>query len=236
MIGVGEAFADSASIAVAANFTDAAKEIGALFEKATGDRVLLSFGSTGQLYTQITQGAPFDVFLAADDERTQIAIREGYAVAGTDFTYAFGRLVLFSTDPTLIQGEATLRQASFDRIAIANPSAAAYGAAAIDTMKALGVYEAVRPRIVQGQNITQAFQFVATGNAQLGFVALSQVMNRRDGSRWLVPETLHEPIAQNAVLTKHGEHNTVAHAFLRFLKGPQAKAVLEKFGYSTSAE
>jgi molybdate transport system substrate-binding protein len=227
----GAALAESASVAVAANFTDAAKEIGALFEKETGNHVVFSFGSTGQLYTQITQGAPFDVFLSADDERTKTAIKEGHGVAGTDFTYAVGKLVLFSKDPALVKGEETLKKAAFDKIAIANPATAPYGAAAIETMKALGVHDTLSAKIVQGQNITQTYQFVETGNAQAGFVALSQLAGKNEGSRWVVPEKLHKPIAQDAVLTRHGESNKAARGFLAFLKGPKAKAVIEKFGY-----
>jgi molybdate transport system substrate-binding protein len=230
------ALAGTASVAVAANFTDAAKEIGALFEKETGDKVELSFGSTGQLYTQITQGAPFDVFLSADDERTKTAIKEGHGVAGTDFTYAVGKLVLFSKDAKLVSGQGTLKKAAFDKIAIANPATAPYGAAAVETMKALGVYDALSAKIVQGQNITQTYQFVATGNAQVGFVALSQVADKKDGSRWVVPEKLHKPIAQDAVLTKHGESNQAARSFLSFLAGKKARAVMEKFGYGAGTK
>jgi molybdate transport system substrate-binding protein len=230
------AVAETASVAVAANFTDAAKEIGALFEKETGDKVEFSFGSTGQLYTQITQGAPFDVFLSADDERTKTAIKEGHGVAGTDFTYAVGKLVLFSKDAKLVSGPATLKKAAFDKIAIANPATAPYGAAAVETMKALGVYDALSAKIVQGQNITQTYQFVETGNAQVGFVALSQVADKKDGSRWVVPEKLHKPIAQDAVLTQHGESNQAARRFLTFLKGKKAKAVMQKFGYGAGTK
>jgi molybdate transport system substrate-binding protein len=234
-LAAGTALAETASVAVAANFTEAANEIGALFEKETGDKVVFSFGSTGQLYAQISQGAPFDVFLSADDERTKTAIKEGHAIAGTDFTYAVGKLVLFSKDAALVKGEGTLKKAMFDKIAIANPATAPYGAAAVDTMRALGVYAALSARIVQGQNITQTYQFVETGNAQLGFVALSQLAGKSEGSRWVVPEKLHNPIAQDAVLTNHGESNKAAKGFLRFLKGKKARAAMEKFGYGPGA-
>lgn len=229
------AAAGSAAVAVAANFTDAAKEIGALYEKDTGNEVVFSFGSTGQLYAQISQAAPFDVFLSADDARTKIAIREGHAVVGTDFTYAVGKLVLFSTDSKLVKGEATLQSGAFDKIAIANPATAPYGAAAVETMKALGVYDALSSKIVQGQNITQTYQFVETGNAQLGFVALSQLAGKQGGSQWPVPENLYKPIAQDAVLLEHGKSNEAARAFLAFLKGGKARAVMKKFGYGTGA-
>jgi molybdate transport system substrate-binding protein len=230
------AAAETVSVAVAANFTDAAKEIGASFERETGNKVVFSFGSTGQLYTQITQGAPFDVFLSADDTRTKTAIQQGQGVAGTDFTYAVGKLVLFSREAGLVSGAETLQKAAFDKIAIANPAGAPYGAAAVETMKALGVYDALSDKIVQGQNITQTYQFVETGNVQLGFVALAQLAGKSDGSRWVVPEKLHKPIAQNAVLTKHGENNEAARRFLSFLKGKKARAIMDKFGYGAGAQ
>jgi molybdate transport system substrate-binding protein len=223
--------AATVTVAVAANFTDTANELGALFEKGGADKVVFSFGSTGQLYTQISQAAPFDAFLSADQERPKKAIDAGYAVPGSQFTYATGKLILYSTNPTLVTGADTLKRPAFAKIAIANPATAPYGAAAVETMKALGVYEALTPKLVQGENITQTYQFVDTGNAQLGFVALSQVVTRKDGSRWAVPEKLYTPIRQDAVLLKHGENNKAARAFMDFLKGPQARAVIAKFGY-----
>ena len=169
-------------VAVAANFTEAAQEIGRSFTAETGHRAEFSFGSTGQLYTQITQDAPFAVFLAADRERPALAIDQGFAVPDSRFTYAVGKIVLYSTDPDLVVGEETLRAGTFTHLAIANPVTAPYGAAAVEAMKALGVYEASQGKIVQGTSIAQAYQFVATGNAELGFVALSQVA-RNDGAR-----------------------------------------------------
>jgi molybdate transport system substrate-binding protein len=228
------ASAETATVAVAANFTDAAKELGALYEKKTGDKIVFSFGSSGQLYTQISQAAPFDAFLSADQERPTKAVAAGYAVAGSDFTYATGRLVLFSADRALVTGADTLKKAAFDKIAIANPKTAPYGAAAVEAMKALGVYDAMMAKIVQGENITQTYQFVQTGNAQLGFVALSQVVDSSDGSRWVVPEKLHTRIAQDAVLLKHGESNKAARGFLAFLKSSQGRKVINKFGYNTA--
>jgi molybdate transport system substrate-binding protein len=223
--------AETATVAVAANFTDTANELGALFEKTSGEKINLSFGATGQFYTQISQGAPFDVFLSADQERPKKALAEGYAVPGTDFTYATGKIVLFSTDRDLVKGPETLKTAAFDKIAIANPATAPYGAASVETMRALGVYEILTPKIVQGENISQTFQFVQTGNAHLGFVALSQVVGKNEGSRWIVPEKLYSTIAQDAVLLKHGENNKAARAFLKFLKSPQARTIMEKYGY-----
>ena len=223
--------AGEVKVAVAANFTQAAKEIGALFEKTTGHKAVFSFGSTGQLYTQITQDAPFEVFLAADQARPTKAVDEGLAVPNSRFTYATGKIVLFSKDPDLIQGEATLRDGKFHKIAIANPATAPYGAAAVEVMNALGVYDALSAKIVQGNNIAQTYQFVETDNAELGFVALSQVADHTDGSRWLVPDNLYSTISQDAVLLKRGAGNEAARAFLNFLSGPEARKVKEKYGY-----
>jgi len=231
LLGGAPAFADQVRVGVAANFNEAAREIGALFEQATGHRAVFSFGSTGQLYTQITQGAPFEVFLAADRTRPARAETEGLAVAGTRFTYATGKLVLFSRDPALVRGEATLREAGFSRLAIANPVTAPYGSAAVAVMRTLGVHDALAPRIVQGNNIAQTYQFVATGNAELGFVALSQVARHAEGSRWRVPETLYPPIAQDAVLLLNGVDNPAARAFVDFLRGPEAARVKRRYGY-----
>jgi molybdate transport system substrate-binding protein len=221
-------------VAVAANFTDAAKEIGALFGKSTGNNAVFSFGSTGQFYTQITQGAPFEVFLSADQARPKRAEREGYAVPGSRFTYAAGKIVLFGMNKDAVHGEATLKDGKFTKLAICNPVTAPYGAASVEAMKALGVYEQLKDKIVEGEDITQAFQFVYTGNAEIGFVALSQIAREPNkGSRWIVPSNLYQPIAQDAVLLKRGADNPAAKAFLAFLQGPQALAIIEKFGYGT---
>ncbi len=224
-------WAAQASIAVAANFTAPAVEIGELFSELTGHEAVFSFGSTGQLYAQITQGAPIEVFLAADQARPAKAIEDGLAVPGSRFTYATGKIVLFSEDDSLVTGEATLRAGEFAKVAIANPKTAPYGAAAVETMRALGVYEALKGKIVRGNNIAQAFQFVETGNAEIGFVALSQIAAQESGSRWIVPEDLYSEIAQDAVLLKRGKDNEAARAFITFLKGPDARAVKEKYGY-----
>jgi molybdate transport system substrate-binding protein len=223
------------NIAVAANFTDAANEIAQTFKAKTGHEAVLSFGSTGQFYTQITQDAPFEVFLAADDERPTKAVEEGFAVPGSQFTYAIGKLVLWSKDPDLVQGEAILKSGDFTKISIANPDAAPYGAAAVQAMKALGVYDQLAPKIVQGNNISQAFQFVQTGNAELGFVALAQVIDDKEGSRWEVTDDLYDPIKQDAVLLKKGADNEAAKAFLEFLQGPEAEAIITRFGYGLAA-
>jgi molybdate transport system substrate-binding protein len=218
-------------VAVAANFTEPAKEIARLFESRTGHKVILSFGATGQFYTQITQAAPFQVFLSADQSTPKKLVDDGLALGDTLFTYAIGKLVLFSRDAELVKGGQTLRDESFNKIAIANPTTAPYGAAGIEVMKALGVYNRLSSKIVQGSNIAQTFQFVDTGNADLGFVALSQVIERQGGSRWVVSANLYSPIRQDAALLKTGTSNDAARAFLDFLKGREALAVIEKFGY-----
>jgi molybdate transport system substrate-binding protein len=221
------------NVAVAANFTEAAKEIAGAFERKTGNKVLLSFGSSGQFYTQITQDAPFQVFLSADQERPEKAVADGFAVPDSRFTYALGKLVLWSRDPRIVSGADTLLKPTFTRIAIANPAAAPYGAAAIETMKSLNVYDTLQSKIVQGNNIAQTFQFIDTGNAELGFVALSQVIERSEGSRWMVPGNLYAAIKQDAVLLKKGAGNDAAKAFIAFLKGPETAAIEAKFGYAT---
>jgi molybdate transport system substrate-binding protein len=223
------------NVAVAANFTDAATEIAQAFKAKTGHEAILSFGSTGQFYTQITQDAPFEVFLAADDERPTKAVDEGFAVPGSQFTYAIGKLVLWSKDPDLVQGAATLKSGDFTKISIANPEGAPYGAAAVQAMKSLGVYDQLAPKIVQGNNISQAFQFVQTGNAELGFVALAQVIDDQEGSRWDVTDDLYDPIKQDAVLLKNGADSEAARAFLEFLQGPEAEAIIARFGYGLAA-
>jgi len=218
-------------VAVAANFTDAVKEIGALFAKASGHTAVFSFGPTGGLYNQITQAAPFEVFLSADDTTPAKAIKEGFGVEGTSYTYATGKLVLFSKTDGLKLGEQTLKDGKFEKLAIANPKTAPYGTAAVETMQKLGVYDALKGKIVEGNNIAQTFQFVDTGNAEVGFVAFSQVALKPSGSRWVVPANMHKTIAQDAVLLKTGANNEAAKAFLAFLKGPEARKVIEKYGY-----
>jgi molybdate transport system substrate-binding protein len=232
VVAAGPVEADQTQVAVAANFTEPAKEIAALFKAKTGDEALLSFGASGNFYTQISQGAPFQVFLSADADRPKAAVDGGFAVADSRFTYAIGKLVLWSKSLDLTQGEATLKANSFTKLSIANPKSAPYGAAAVEAMKALGVYDAIEPKIVQGASIAQAFQFVDTGNAELGFVALSQLFGVTAGSRWLPPQSLYSPIRQDAVLLKTGADDEASKAFIAFLKGPEARAVIERYGYS----
>lgn len=223
------AFAETVNVAVAANFTAVAEELKTLFEAKGEHQVELSFGATGQLYTQITQAAPFGVFLAADDTRPQKAIDEGFGVEGTNFIYAEGQLALYGPGRDLSDGEAALK-ADFNKLAIADPEAAPYGKAAIETLTALGLLETLTPKLVQGENISQTLQFIESGNAELGFVAASQVIGK--GEQWIVPAELHEPIAQGAVLLKEGENNPAAVAFLDFLKSDEAVSVIEAAGYT----
>lgn len=227
------AWAGQTNVAVAANFTDASKDIAAAFKAKTGNEAVLSFGSSGQFYTQITQDAPFQIFLSADDERPKKAVAEGFGVPGSVFTYAVGKLMLWSKQPGLVKGEATLKSADFNKLSICNPVAAPYGAAAVETMKSLKLYDSLQPKLVVGANITQAYQFVETGNAELGFVALSQIVRDESGSSWTVPQDLYAPIRQDAVLLKKGAGNETAMAFMSFLEGPEAKAIIEKYGYTT---
>ncbi|KAA0677862.1 molybdate ABC transporter substrate-binding protein [Roseomonas genomospecies 6] len=228
--------ADEFNVAVAANFTAPAKEIATAFERKTGHKPILSFGATGQFYAQIKQEAPFVVFMAADDETPRKAVEEGLAVPESRFTYAVGRLVLWTKASGSPLGEDTLRKGAFDKLAIANPATAPYGAAAVQAMKTMGVFETLQPTIVQGNTIAQTFQFAEAGAAELAFVALSQVIARPDGARWPVPEALHAPILQDAVLLKKGAGNEAAKAFLAFLKGPEAATVISKYGYGTKAD
>jgi len=223
--------AGQTNVAVAANFTEPAKEIASSFKAKTGHDAVLSFGATGQLYTQITQSAPFEILLAADQARPMRAADEGLAKPDSRFTYAIGKLVLWSKDPALIKGAETLNAGAFAKLAYCNPVAAPYGAAAVEALKALQLYDKLQPKLVQGENISQAFQFVETGNAELGFVALSQVVRNSIGSRWIVPQKLYTPIRQDAALLKKGADNVAATAFMTFLKGPEARAIIEKYGY-----
>jgi molybdate transport system substrate-binding protein len=230
------AFAGQTNVAVAANFTDAAKEIAEAFKAKTGHEAVLSFGASGQFYTQIQQEAPFQVFLSADAERPQKLADEGLGDKASKFTYAVGKLVLWGKAADAGKGEEVLKAGSFSKISIANTASAPYGAAAVETMKKLGVYEALTPKIVQGNNISQAFQFIDTGNAELGFVALSQLKDVTAGSRWMVPQSLYAPIKQDAVLLKKGQGNEAATAFMTFLKGPEATAIIRKYGYAMDGD
>jgi molybdate transport system substrate-binding protein len=232
LLTAGRALAAETQVAVAANFTEPAKEIAQAFKAQTGHTAMLNFGSSGQFYSQMAHGAPYDVFLSADADRPKKAEQDGLGVTGSRFTYAVGRLVLYSRTPGLVDGTgAVLSGGRFNKLSIADPTAAPYGVAAVQTMQKLGAYKAVRPKIVMGGSITQAYQFVDTGAAELGFVALSQVINVTGGSRWVVPAADHAPIDQQAILLYTGRDNAAAKAFLAFLKGPAAVAIIKKYGY-----
>jgi molybdate transport system substrate-binding protein len=229
--------ADEIAVAVAANFTAPMQKIALEFEKDTGHKIVAAFGSTGKFYAQIKNGAPFEVLLAADDETPARLVKENAAVAGSPFTYAFGKLVLWSAKPTVVDGAGEiLKRGGFDHIALVDPKLAPYGAAGVETMKALGVYDALQAKIVTAENITQAYQFISSGNALVGFVALSQVLKdgKTEGSAWLVPGTLYQPLRQNAVILEKGKGKPAAEALMKFLKGDKAKAVIKSFGYELS--
>ena len=229
------AHAGEVSVAVAANFTAPMQKIASLFEQDTGHKATLAFGSTGRFYAQIKNGAPFDLLLSADDETPAKLAKEGLAVDASRFTYAIGKLALWSKQPGLVDAQGlVLKSGTFDKIAVADPKLAPYGAAAVEVMTQLGVLNTLRPKFVQGENIAQTHQFVATQNAQLGFVALSQVMSDGrlvEGSVWAVPATLYSPLRQDAVLLNKGQGNAAATALLQYLKGDKARAVIRGYGY-----
>jgi molybdate transport system substrate-binding protein len=227
--------ADEVSVAVAANFTGPMEKIAPAFEKATGHKALLAYGTVGKFYAQIKNGAPFDVLISADDETPIRLENDGLAIAPSRFTYAIGKLVLWSAKPGLVDGKGeVLNRGDFKHLAIANPKVAVYGAAAAEAMKKLGVDAAMEPKLVYGESITQAYQFTATGNAELGFVALSQIYKDGQyapGSYWLVPPALYTQIRQDAVLLVRGKDNAAATALLTYLKSDAAKQVIRAHGY-----
>lgn len=217
--------------AVASNFTQPAKEIGAKFTAATGHTFKFTFGSGGQLRAMIFKGTPFDVFLSADQKRVKRVLDEGYGIPGTDFTYAIGGLVLYSAKAGFITNWRTLDQGAYTKIAIANPQTEPYGVAAVETMQALGVFETAKTRLLRANNVSQVMQFIMSGSAELGFVAVSQVARVEAGSRWDVPARMHAPLLQDAVRLKWGEAPEAANEFLAYLRSAEARAVIEIFGY-----
>ncbi|RRV22594.1 molybdate ABC transporter substrate-binding protein [Pseudomonas sp. o96-267] len=235
LIFTSGAIADEVKVAVAANFTAPIQALAPAFEQATGHKLVASFGATGQFYAQIKNGAPFDVFLSADDSTPAKLESEGDTVPGSRFTYAIGSLVLWSADASYLDGsDAALKAGQFKHLSIANPKAAPYGLAATQVLDKLGLSDAVKSKLVEGQNITQAHQFVSTGNAELGFVALSQVYKDgqvSSGSAWIVPDDMYDPIKQDAVILKQGANNPAAAALVEYLKGPEAAKVIKSFGY-----
>lgn len=231
---VTPAFAEQILVAVAANFIPPFREIAIEFEKTTGHQLQVAGGSSGNFYSQIKNGAPFDVFFSADMERPKLLEDEGLGVKDSRFTYAIGRLVMWSSNADLIKGEETLRSKKFKRLAMANPKTAPYGVAAMQTLQKLELWDSVQPQIVMGESIGQTMGFIESGNAQLGFVALSQTLDPRikgQDSRWDVPSNLHEPIKQDVILLTKGKDNPAAKALMEFMLGPQAKAVIERYGY-----
>lgn len=228
--------AEVVKVAVAANFTAPLKAIAAEFERDTGYKVLASFAPTGAFYAQIHNGAPFEILLSADASTPARLEREGATVAGSRFTYAFGKLVLWSVSPGYVDAKGeVLKTKGFKHLSLANPKTAPYGLAATQVLGKLGVADTLAAKIVEGNNISQTYQFVASGNAELGFVALSQVYKdgRIDGgSAWIVPEELYEPIRQDAVLLASGKDNPAALALVDYLKGPKVKALIRRYGYT----
>lgn len=229
------ALADEVQVAVAANFTAPIQAIAKNFEKDTGHKLVASFGATGQFYAQINNGAPFDVFLSADDTTPAKLEKEGATVPGSRFTYAVGTLALWSATPGYVddKGEVLKRQ-DYQHLSIANPKAAPYGLAATQVLDKLGLTEATRSRLVEGQSITQAYQFASSGNAELGFVALSQIYKDgklTSGSAWIVPAALHDPIRQDAVVLNKGKDSVAAKALVDYLKGPKAGEIIKSYGY-----
>jgi molybdate transport system substrate-binding protein len=227
-------------VAVAANFAGPLARIGEAFTTATGHTLQVSSGATGTFYSQIVAGAPFDVLIAADAETPRKLIGEGHGVAGSTFTYAIGRLVLWSAQPGFVDDQgAVLATGRFAHLAIANPKLAPYGAAGVQVLNALGLSEALAPRLVTAESIGQAWQFVATGNAELGFVALAQVAvpgRLSTGSFWLVPSMLYDEMRQDALLLKAGERNPAARALLDYLKSPSARDTIRAFGYGSRSQ
>lgn len=229
------ALADEVQVAVAANFTAPIQAIAKDFEKDTGHKLVASFGATGQFYAQIKNGAPFEVFLAADDTTPAKLEQEKATVPGSRFTYAIGKLALWSAKDGYVDAKGdVLKKGNFQHLSIANPKAAPYGLAATQVLDKLGLKDKLAGKIVEGQNIGQAFQFVSTGNAELGFVALSQIYKDgkvTGGSAWIVPAELYAPIRQDAVILEKGKDNAAAKALVEYLKGPKAAAVIKSYGY-----
>ncbi len=232
---VGALHAAEAQVAVAANFAEPIKAIAAVLEKTTGHTLKISVGATGGLYAQIRNGAPFDAMLAADSKTPAQLEADGLAQPGSRFTYATGKLVLWSADPNRVDAQgAVLKTGSFRKLAIANPKTAPYGAASIEVMDQLGLSAVLKPKLVQGESIGQTYNFAFTGNAEVAFVAMSQVLEGgrlKGGSMWVVPQNLYAPIRQDAVLLKRAAHNEAALALMRLLKSPNIKDLIRSYGY-----
>jgi molybdate transport system substrate-binding protein len=230
------AVAEPLHVAVATNFAPTCRAIAEAFSAATQHELVISEGSTGKLFAQIENGAPFEVFLSADAARPRVLEERGHSVTGSRFVYALGRLALWSPREGFVRDESVLRGDAFQHLAIANPELAPYGAAARDVLQRLGLWERLQPKLVRGEDIGQTFHFVSTGNAELGFVALSQLTPDRGGSRWLVPPNLYVPIEQQAVLLMPGRYELAARAFLDFLKSDAARDLIERAGYGVPSQ
>jgi molybdate transport system substrate-binding protein len=235
LLGGLPCYAGQATVAVAANFAEPIKAIAAVLQKTTGHTIDITLGSTGKLTTQIHNGAPFDVLLAADTQTPEKLEKAGLTQAGSRFTYATGKLVLWSANATRVDATGSvLKHANLGKVAYANPKVAPYGAAAVQVMDKLGLGIALAPKLVQGESIGQTFTFAATGNADVGFVALSQVLEGgrlKSGSVWVIPQNLYDPIRQDAVVLKHGAGNEAAQALMQLLKSPNIKDLIRSYGY-----
>jgi len=231
--------AEQITVACASNFSGAMKEIVAVFEQQSGHQVNLVFGSSGRIYAQIKNGAPFDIFFSADQQKPMALATEGLIVSHSRFTYALGALVLWSSNPAVnVEQAEVVRQHNYTKLAIANPKLAPYGRAAVEALDSLGLSDASRNKWIQGENIAQTFQFVSTGNAEIGFVALSQVTvdgEIKNGSGWIVPSSLYSPIKQDVVLLRKAEQSEAARALLDFVQGQQGQRIVEAFGYQHSS-
>ena len=235
-LGSASAWAGQAQVAVAANFAEPIKAVAAVLEKTTGHTLAITVGSTGKLYAQIKNGAPFDVLLAADRATPERLEKEGNAVAGTRFTYATGKLALWSADAKRVDAEGkVLNSPNLGKVSYANPKLAPYGAATVEVMNKLGLTAALTPKLVQGESIGQAYTFAYSGNADVGFVALSQLLDGgklKSGSMWVVPQALYSPIQQDAVLLKKASDNAAARALIQLLQSPNIKDLIRSYGYA----
>lgn len=230
------AHADKIHVAVAANFAAPMNDIVAQFEKHSGHKVVVSFASSGKIFAQIQHGAPFQVFLSADQKNPDALEKAGVSVPGSRFTYAVGALALWSTKPGFAHDDTRLKSGDFNKLALANPKLAPYGAAAVEVLESLNLRKVTEPKWVMGESIAQTYQFIGSGNADLGFIALSQIMvngNIKSGSAWIIPTELYTPIRQDAVLLKHAQHTDSAKALLRYLRSDEAQTIIHSYGYTT---
>lgn len=232
-VSAASAWAEDVQVAVAANFTKPMEKIAADFAKATGNKAVLSFGATGKFVEQIKNGAPFQILVSADQKSPLKLETETLAVPGTRYTYAIGKLVLWSAKPQFVDDKGIILKtgSDFEHIAIADPKVAPYGKAAMKVMEKMGVLDTLKPKIVQGDSIGQTKEFVASGNAELGFVALSQIIKETTGSSWMVPQDLYSPLYQDVILLKTGENSAAAKALLDYLRSDAALAVIKDYGY-----